>query len=151
MQVKKFLDQYKSQLKNKKNLLTNQYSIKLYTKVKTLNKGECFGELAILSNYKRAARIVCTKNCFFGYLNRYDYDRIISRIHQKMLNDKILFMSKISIFKNLSIAKKYKFSHSLTEIQTFKKGKQLFAGKNEPKGIYLIKEGKFEIKLKQNV
>ena len=52
------------------------------------------------------------------------------------------------MFKNLSIAKKYKFAQALTEILKFKKGKQLFTNSCQRKGIYLVKEGKFEIKLK---
>ena len=55
------------------------------------------------------------------------------------------------MFKNLSIAKKYKFAQALTEILKFKKGKQLFTNSCQRKGIYLVKEGKFEIKLKQNI
>ena len=108
--MKKYFEMYKHQLKNKNGLGLTQFSIKLYTLVKTLNKGECFGELAILSNYKRAARIVCTQNSFFGYLTRYDYEKILARMHHKILADKLQFISKISIFKSLSISKKYKFS-----------------------------------------
>jgi hypothetical protein len=50
-------------------------------------------------------------------------------------------MNQIWMFKSLSIAKKYKFSHSLNETVIFKKGKQLFANASSPQGIYIIKEG----------
>ena len=95
MQLKKFFDLYKNLIKNKSDLTSSQYSIKVYTVLKTLGTGECFGELAILSNYKRAARIVCAKTSFFGFLTRYDYDKIIARSQQKILLDKIQFMNRI--------------------------------------------------------
>jgi hypothetical protein len=46
----------------------NQLNIKMFKCVVNLKKGSCFGELALINEATRAARVVCAKDCTFGVL-----------------------------------------------------------------------------------
>ena len=50
------------------------FKFKYFTKVKVLEKGQVFGELALLNKDKRAARIDCLEDCIFGCLDKKSYD-----------------------------------------------------------------------------
>jgi len=56
-----------------------------------LSEGAIFGELAFLLKKRRSASIVCSEDCSFAVLKKYDYLRIISRIDEKLHMDKVRF------------------------------------------------------------
>ena len=63
---------------------------KVLTHVKNLTVGQSFGELALMENKPRAARIVCADDCDFAVLDKQHFDKILSKLNQKK-KKKILF------------------------------------------------------------
>lgn len=56
---------------------TKILTIQTFKKVHSLAQGDCFGELALMSNRPRAARIVCSKDSIFGILLKNEYKNTI--------------------------------------------------------------------------
>ena len=63
-----------------------------FTLVKTLEDGGVFGELALINSQRRAARIVCSKDCVFGVLQKQAYKDAVNSAMNKELQLKSEFL-----------------------------------------------------------
>lgn len=73
--------------------------------------GEIFGELALLSNKPRAARVVCLSDCYFATLDRRSFE-IIQKAQEKLLYQKVDQIGKVAQFSSLS-------RHTLMKYQNY--------------------------------
>ena len=90
---------------------TGILDIKLFTVVVTIDKGKCFGELALINSQRRAARITCTQNTYFGVFEKSDYQKIVGIKLKKEMNSKIAFLKNFRLFNPLNAYKIQKLTY----------------------------------------
>ena len=76
------IDNNESQIHNKIAKLANPDSLEQLVwfelqKVLTMDKGDSFGERALIKNEDRSATIICSQDCAFATLSRIDYNWIL--------------------------------------------------------------------------
>jgi CRP-like cAMP-binding protein len=54
-----------------------------FVDVAKLGSGKSFGELALISDARRAATIKCLTNCSFATLSKADYTKFLKRLEEK--------------------------------------------------------------------
>eukprot|EP00002_Diphylleia_rotans_P030993 TRINITY_DN6416_c0_g2_i1.p1 TRINITY_DN6416_c0_g2~~TRINITY_DN6416_c0_g2_i1.p1 ORF type:complete len:768 (-),score=129.61 TRINITY_DN6416_c0_g2_i1:582-2885(-) len=81
--------------------------------VGTLASGDAFGELALLTNptAPRAASIIAVEDTEFLTIHKTDYDRTLKRIQIQLLENKLMFLRSMSIFRNWDTKRLTRFSH----------------------------------------
>ncbi len=72
----------------------------VFEQVAILNTGYSFGELALLDNKPRAARILCITDCHFAVMNKEDYNKSLSKIEHKKRIRNIQFLAEIPFFSS---------------------------------------------------
>lgn len=72
--------------------------------IRVYKEYESFGELALINNKKRAAKLeVSTRgSAFFAVLSRRDYRMALSKNEQEDLQNKKSFLKRFFIFRNMS-------------------------------------------------
>ena len=83
--------------------------------VTILKEGNSFGELALISSQKtRQATIRCLTDCYFGVLEKGDYELSLGKIQRHNIDKMVNFLKSCPYFaswtKN-SLAKLYYFFH----------------------------------------
>ena len=77
----------KKEIKEKINTinryLTSENISENYTQVAEKQKGEFFGELALISNKPRSATIQCLTPCFFAVLSKTAYEKSLGKIQKQ--------------------------------------------------------------------
>lgn len=68
--------------------------------IRTLGRGSCFGEIALLYNHSRTASIAASKNSTFWVLNRKNFKKIVNEISQKNHQENRDFIEGVSFFSN---------------------------------------------------
>ena len=53
--------------------------VKCFKNVKSLRRGNSFGELALINLQRRAARVIAKTDCLFGVLDKKEYDRVLGK------------------------------------------------------------------------
>ena len=66
-----------------------------FVEVLTLKEGHSFGELALINNKPRAATITTTANCMFAVLGRNEYQKILQKIENKQIEQRIMFFKQM--------------------------------------------------------
>lgn len=84
------------------NHKTSSFKIKHFKNVKELETGQCFGELALINDKPRAARIVTTESTVFGILAKYDYKKAVHLNMKRELELKFQFLKNFRLFSELS-------------------------------------------------
>ena len=110
----------------------NKYSFSLwkYVEIIKLGKGQCFGEIALQSTKnKRTATIITTSDCFFGTLEKDQYQLFVKEILEKIRKNNIERLLNTRLFKGVSFIS---FDVKLFNCFTFSR---------EEKGAYLFKRG----------
>eukprot|EP00002_Diphylleia_rotans_P020215 TRINITY_DN3923_c0_g1_i14.p1 TRINITY_DN3923_c0_g1~~TRINITY_DN3923_c0_g1_i14.p1 ORF type:complete len:670 (+),score=132.25 TRINITY_DN3923_c0_g1_i14:100-2109(+) len=81
--------------------------------VGTLSSGDAFGELALLTNppAPRAASIIAVEDTQFLTIHKTDYDRTLKRIQVQQLENKLIFLRSLSIFRSWDSKRLTRFSH----------------------------------------
>ena len=115
-----------------------------YEEVMTLTVGDSFGERALMSGQPRAASIFCKTNCHFGVLNIYDYQRILKKAIDKNFQDTIDLLQEQPVFKGLTRGAMLLQSY-YWKLKKFNKKQVLYKQGDEPKEVFLIKSGEFEL------
>ena len=113
-------------------------------KVRVMDKGMSFGELALTVGGPRSATIKCgDSDCEFATLNKEAFLKSMANINLKRLNLEIDFLLSISIFakmsrrivrKNLNFMKKRKFI----------RGQIVYKEGEKANKVYFIQKGTFE-------
>lgn len=80
----------------------NTLCARIFTSIKQLGKGEFFGELALINNQRRAAKVVCMEDTMFGTLQKREYNQIVGNHLKQQMERKVQFLRNFRIFKHLS-------------------------------------------------
>jgi CRP-like cAMP-binding protein len=115
-----------------------------YEEVMTLTVGDSFGERALMSGQPRAASIFCKTNCHFGVLNIHDYQRILKKAMEKSFQDTINLLQEQPVFKGLTRGAMLLQSY-YWKLKKLNKKQVLYKQGDEPKEVFLIKSGEFEL------
>ena len=98
-----------------------------------------------MNNSVRAARIICSQDTLFGILKKYDYKITLGLSMKKEIKAKAQFLRNFPLFQNVTDTKLQKITYSMT-IKKFQRGEIVYKkGQTQVKGIYLIKQGEFEV------
>ena len=114
-----------------------------YKEVAVLNVGASFGELALISNKPRAATIRAKEDSHFAVLEKYDYQKVLGVIQEKILNRKINFFKNLQIFADWTrgaIAKATYYFHE----KSFSRNYFLYKEGDPWNFTYVVIDGEFE-------
>ena len=109
-----------------------------------LRQGECFGELALLSHKPRAASVLCREECHFAILERDDYTRILGRIQDSKLQEKVDILFLHPVFQKWTRSAIQRLSYYF-KVLTYKRKQQLFQAGQEVSHIFFLKSGEFHL------
>ena len=108
--------------------------------IMVLNNGASFGELALENSKPRAASIKCKVSSHFIYLEKADYDRIMSKIVVEKRESLVIFLQSLPIFQNYTKGRLTKLSYIFKE-KFFNKKYTIYAEGDIADEIFIIKEG----------
>jgi CRP-like cAMP-binding protein len=116
------------------------------TKVHFYVPGKGFGELALTerNSKPRAASIKATKDSDFAVISKKDFENIILESVKKDFDNKSSVLKNIPAFTHLTKNSLNKLTFYMSE-HHISKDVDLFKEGEHIKGLYLIKEGDFEI------
>jgi CRP-like cAMP-binding protein len=119
------------------------------TKVHFYIPGQAFGELALTEkNAKpRAASILATSRSDFAVVSKRDFDTILQEAVKEDFEKKSSVLKNIPAFSHLTKNSLNKKTFSMIE-HNIGRGTSLFKEGQNIKGLYLIKNGNFEISRK---
>ena len=109
--------------------------------VKTLNKNETFGELAIMQNRKRTTSAKAIENCKLLLLNGKKFKEIVSEKTEKELKDRMYILSVSPIFSSLDNNKLNALATGLINCN-FEQNQKIIYKDDSGESIYIIKTGK---------
>ncbi|CAD8085891.1 unnamed protein product [Paramecium sonneborni] len=113
--------------------------------VRILNKGESFGELALLHKQPRLATIQCLNDCTFAVLDKQQFKHILQEEQQKQLDENIDYFSQIKIFSHLHRTQlKHIYLNSF--LYEFEKNQIVIQEGQKVDYFILIKSGSFLVK-----
>ena len=115
-------------------------------KVVELNKGNYFGEIALLNeDSKRTASIFCLEDCYFGILTSNQYKLYIKNCQDIIKENNINVIMETKLFNHVGRNLfKNKFLNLFVERQLYK-GEYIFKKNFEREEIYFIFEGEIKI------
>lgn len=111
--------------------------------VMVLSSGSGFGELALESSKARAASIRCKAPSHFMYLEKSDYNRLISRMVTDRRTALVEFIKSLPPFEHLTRGKLTKLSYIFKE-KVITKSQTLYSEQDPSDSFFIIKEGDFE-------
>lgn len=117
---------------------------KEYRQLTVLRQGECFGELALLSNKPRAASVLCREDCHFAVLKRDDYTRILGRIQDSKLQEKVDILFLHPVFQKWTKNAIQRLSYYF-KVVGYKRKQLLFRAGQEVDHIFFLKSGEFHL------
>jgi CRP-like cAMP-binding protein len=109
-----------------------------------LRAGDCFGELALISNGKRAASILCREDCHFAVLEREDYKEILGTIQTKSIQEKMEAVRRYAVFAQFTEDGITQLAYIL-KTRTLKAGQDLFLAGQTVNEVFLVKSGTFRL------
>lgn len=112
--------------------------------VAVLGKGDCFGELALLSNKPRAAGIRCLSDCHFAVLDKADYARILAKVHEQKMTEKVEFLQTLPMFRKWTRGSMQKLSFYFKE-RLFTRKQPLAKAGNPANEVLFIWKGEVQV------
>lgn len=112
--------------------------------VTSLNSGSSFGELALESSKPRAASIRCRTKSHFMYLEKSDYERLVSRMIIEKRAGLVNFLQALPLFKGYTKGKLTKLTYIFRE-KTYNKGQYVYSEGEEAEEMFIVKDGEFEM------
>lgn len=106
--------------------------------------GDAFGEFALITNKPRAASIYCTHDCHFAVLDKSDYTRILSKIHEQKISQKVDFLQDLPVFATWTRGSLQKLTYYFRE-KSFRRKQVLYQSGEVVSELLLIKEGEIEV------
>jgi CRP-like cAMP-binding protein len=142
------VDYNKYEVKNEKK----KYTILKYMVRRELKDNDIFGEVSFLNlKRKRTATVITNNECHFLVMNKANFNNILLIIYEKIKYDNLLFLTKKDLFKGVD---KSKFSEKFYDyfiLSQINNDKYLISENDEPKRIFFIKSGEFEITFKKSL
>jgi len=108
------------------------------------NKGDCFGELALLKKQPRTATVQCRSDCHFAVLSKPDFDRIMGKVKEMLLNRKVDFLLSVSLFGNWTKGSMLRASYYFHE-RSYRRKQVVFSIGEESSEFFFVKEGEFQL------
>ena len=115
-----------------------------FRQLAVLRQGECFGELALISNKPRAASVLCREECHFAVLERSDYKRILAKIQDSKLQEKVDLLMRHAVFGRWTKGSVQRLSYFF-KIRHVKRKQVIFRAGEEVKEVFFIKGGYFQL------
>lgn len=112
--------------------------------VSRLEAGMAFGELALLKNQPRSASIKCSTPCHFMTLTKEHYLKIIGRVENIRLEEKVNLLHSVSIFSSWTKRALEKLSYFFKSSKFVRKQVVYREGDNAD-WIFVVKSGEFEL------
>ena len=114
----------------------------IFTEVFQAHTGASFGELALIGNKPRAARIRTLTECHFVVMTKHEFNRCLAKIENKTRIRTIQFLSEIPFFAQLSKTQLGKLLVSFNTIR-YKRGNILFREGEPNEDIFIVRTGEF--------
>lgn len=114
-----------------------------YQTVSNYGPGDSFGELALLRHSHRTAAVRCIEDCQFAVLDREEFDRIVGKLKEAVLGDKVAFLTKFSFFVNWPKGELLRISYYFQE-KTYSLKQTVFQAGDPASDLYFIKDGEFQ-------
>ena len=112
--------------------------------VAQLSTGMAFGELALLKDQPRAAKILCLTDCHFAVIDKSDYMKIIGKAESRILDKQIEFLKEIPYFSKWSKRKLEKLNYYFSKIK-FSRKQVVFCNNSPADSVFIVKSGEFEL------
>lgn len=113
-------------------------------KMKTLERGQAFGEIALLHNTERKATVTALTRIRLWGLNRTSFKKIITIGNERYYQQNQQFLQSIPVFSQLSARKIEQLLNNIT-VQTFNTGESIVKEYEDKAEFYIIKEGAVNI------
>ena len=107
-------------------------------------KGETFGEIALMIVRTRDETVKCKENCCFAILLKKDYEQMLGKIEQKYLNEKVEFLLSLPYFKKWTRHGLANFNYFLKP-RFFKKSEYVYRTHDQPRYVFIVKSGEFQV------
>lgn len=116
--------------------------------LKTLNDGECFGDISLLFKCPRTATITCVKKSYVYVLNREEFLGIVKHLSNKNSDEFMSYLNntKYSNFLDSTI-KAHMISYMIK--LSYKPGQLIIKEGDVSNSVFLIKDGEVEVKSKE--
>ncbi|EAR85527.2 CGMP-dependent kinase 5-1 (macronuclear) [Tetrahymena thermophila SB210] len=111
---------------------------------RTLQHGQCFGELALLYGAPRSASVKALGVCGFWAIDRNTFKKAIAEVVHREYGENRSFIDKIKFFNSMTNEQKDSIANVLIT-QVFKKGEIIVADGDMASSYYIIKKGKVAI------
>ena len=109
------------------------------------NPGSSFGEMALIKNEPRNASIIALERCSMISIEKNNYTKIVKDIEEQRINKELaIFKQNYPIFRYWQPSKCFRLISGFITLE-YDKDDYVFKQNDIPTGIYLIKEGTFEI------
>lgn len=151
--IKLFKDKFAKEKKDMLKIIReaeNDYievEIDKLEEVGTLNAGDSFGELALISERPRAASVRAKEHTCLLVLRKDHFKNILGALSEKRLMSKVRFLQSLPYFFNWSKSVLVKLAYFFTQFSV--KYKQCLYNEGDPtNGIYFIKDGEFKVSKK---
>ena len=129
------------------------YTIYYYKEQNNIyRKNQIFGRQALESkNSKSNATIICSEDTHLGIIDKCIYKQFLSDINIRFKNQITTRILSNELFLQVSFKKFSKYFHSCFKQFKFYKGEKVLMQFEKIKGIFLTKEGSFEVSFKGNL
>ena len=111
--------------------------------VAEIGPGSSFGDLALMHNKPRSGTILCTSPTLLAVLPRHVY-RIISQAYERSLNERVEFLRRLPMFKQLTRASLQQICLSLEEA-SYTKGQVIYAEGSSADLTYFLRTGQVQL------
>ncbi|KRX08672.1 Cyclic nucleotide-binding protein [Pseudocohnilembus persalinus] len=140
---KKFFQFDQNWLNNQSEQTVLNIILPNFKKIFEFKTGQAFGEIALMTNSRRTASMVCTEQTYCMELNKSGYDKIIGSYQKMLAKDKIKFFRKYDFFQNIPDSKLLSTIQSI-QIQKLQAKTQIYKEGDICDKIYFVKKGEIE-------
>ena len=129
------------------NMTDEQYYRKFYpgfTKVHTYTGGESFGEIALQTNQRRTATMICRNECHVLTLSKQGFDAVLKDVKNEKAQKDLEFLRKFEFFQHIPNSELLSFLFSVKNVR-FPLSAVIYKEGDPCDQIYLIREGDLQI------
>ena len=119
-------------------------------KIKTLQKGDCFGDTSLIYNTNRDYTVIASTDSFFWTMEKRNFKKIVEHITHITYDDNSKSVQNLPIFSILTHAQKTKIINNIFR-ETRYENQPIYNIDNVANAIYVVKDGKVAIKYKDEV